>query len=194
MNPSVPGSDPFVTFCREVIPRYATNWPPSEHRLAEDFVRHFSVGRLFRFEEVAQLCAKFEIDFSSASLPEGLRGHNSYYQGRRAITLSDQEPIPGSREHTALHELRELLEYTFRDLGYPTVAGENLEEHAERFAIETRIASASELWKELVETARQSESKWRRRAALFFIVLLGLAHAFGCVLLPHFEDKLQTHK
>ncbi len=90
--------------------------------------------------------------------------------------------------HTLLHELREILEHIFTDLGRPTVDKESLEARAERFAIETRIAASFDMWKTHFEGAKKIQSIWWRRAAYVLIGLGTFIQVAGCTLLPYFED------
>jgi hypothetical protein len=82
-----------------------------------------------------------------------MRGFNYWHENTLSITM----PIDGgcfiSREHTLFHELRELLEHNFRDLGRPTSVGDALEARAEQFAACVRITMFLELSRELFKMA-----------------------------------------
>ena len=53
-----------------------------------------------------------------------------------------------SREHTVLHEVRELLERIFEDLGHPIANRNTPESRAEQFAATARIALVPEFSKD----------------------------------------------
>jgi len=62
-------------------------------------------------------------------------------------------------EHTLLHDLREQLEYTFRDPKYGTSDDILPEAQAEEFASSVRLRLLQDLWTELAESAQHVESK-----------------------------------
>lgn len=123
-----------MTFCQAMVSRCATNWPPSEDKLAKEFVSFFQVGPFPSVDGWVQLCGSLDIQVHVCALPRELRGYHCCYDGTRSIWVNEEELFVGSREHSLLHELREILEHIFEDLGQPTVAKESLEILAEQFA------------------------------------------------------------
>ena len=189
-----PETKPLLTFCEQVISRHKGNWPPSEEVLAKEFVRKFLAKPLFGSEKIVQLSSRLGIGVSFQVLPEEMRGLNCFTETNAMIILKEEEGFPGSWEHTFFHELREILEYHFRDLGSPTVDDSKLEQHAERFAVFVRLVQFSEIAKYFVESAKEVEATWKRVSVCVFIIVFTVAWGLGCVLLPQFEEILPSDK
>ncbi len=177
-----------VTFCCAVLSRHTEKWPLDEDKLADEFVAFFSVGPLVGIEELLRLCQGFRVQVSLAPLPEGLHAINGRYGENRAITLADREDFPGGKIHTLLHELRELMEYQFRDQGFPTAPDSELDSRAEDFASEVRIKAGFKVWIKMFEEAGKVESNWKRWLAYAAFFVIGMAYAASCALLPQLED------
>jgi hypothetical protein len=76
-----------------------------------------------------------------------------------------------------LHELREILEHIFHDMGYPTAKERSaLEVRAETFAGSVRTDTFMEMWKDIIQGAEKIESKWKRWGAFFLLALFGSGH------------------
>ena len=183
------GSGQLYAFCQVIASRYSNNWPPSEERLATEFINFFKVS-LPTLDTWIELCVSLTIRVTLTSLPPGLRGHHTCFNNERAIWLPEKDRFPGAREHTLLHELREILEHIFCDLGLPTADASSREARAEEFAAHTRMIASREMWTSFLEDAKKIQSTWWRRGAYGLIGFGALLHAAGCAFLPYFEDSL----
>jgi hypothetical protein len=184
------GSNPLPDFCKAVISRHAENWPPSESALAHEFVERYSFDPFFTQDQLAQFSATLGIETSTAQLPERIGGFNCAFADKKLILLTETEAFPGGREHTFFHELRELLEYTFRDLQFPTVQGSDLERHAEVFAVQVRMVAALRVWGTFFKDAQNIQARWARWLVYSGIIGLALVHGLGCAMAPYAENQL----
>jgi len=133
-NPAPATPDRLADFCRVFLSENRAQWPPDENSLATHFVEFFKLQFVER-ESLKRVCQDLNIKFSEGQLPKGMKGYNHCYNGERTIMIATDQFVPGaSFEHTILHELRELMEYVFRDLGAETSTGAELEKRAEQFA------------------------------------------------------------
>lgn len=165
-------------FCASVVNRHACAWPPTEDQLARYFLAHFGVARFAHYDGIVNWCGEVGIRFSAERLPQDLRGLNYWHENVFAIVM----PINGgcfiSREHTLLHELREVLEGILGHSGNPTVSDPDaLESRAEQFAACVRIAICLESSRDFVEMARGVRDPLGRLFAY------GLAGAAAAVLI-----------
>ena len=184
--------DRLVTFCSLVVSRHSAHWPPTEERLAKDFVAFSGFKSLFRFEDIQQFAESLGIRvFLSSTLPRQLYGFNGCYEEQRTVVICEEKGLLYStREHTLLHEIREILEYIFCSLGCPTVEGKLPEVRAEEFATSARVDASMEFLKDGMEHTRTIESKWKRRTAYALIGILGFGSAISCIMLPALEDYI----
>ncbi len=149
-----------------MVSRCATDWPPSEGKLAEEFVSFFQVGPFPNIDGWVQLCGNLDIQVHACTLPRELCGYHCCYEGTRTIWVHEEELFVGTREHSLLHELREILEHIFEDLGQPTVGKESLETLAEQFASCVRVAAMENTWKALFENLESVQSRWAQLGCL----------------------------
>jgi hypothetical protein len=175
------------------VSRYEGKWPPSEENLADEFATFFLLD-LVVLEESLALCKRLGIHVSFAPLPEGLHGINGSHCQNREVLLSTKEAFPGGKFHTLLHELRELLEYAFCDLGYPIVRNQELETHAEEFAAIARMNGAKRVFEFLFEGASKVETNWKRWLAIAAGVFIGYAYAFCCCMHSGLEDAMIRYR
>ena len=181
--------EPLITFCQGVLAKYVSQWPPEESKLADEFTGHFGLSTLATFENQVKLCENLGIKVSEAILPENLRGHNCCYGNQREIQIHKQKYL--TREHTLLHELREILEHIFKDMRYPTAKQRSaLEARAETFASSVRTGTFTKMLEGIFQAAAKIESKWRRWGAFFLISLFGVAGLLSIPMLPVFEDTI----
>lgn len=183
-----------MTFCQVMLSRYATNWPPSEDKLAEEFVSFFQVGLFPSLDGWVQLFGSLDIQVDICALPRELRGYHCCYENTRSIWLNEEELFVGSKEHTLLHELREILEHIFEELGQPMVGKEFLETLAEQFASYVRLVAMGNTWKILFESLDLDsiQSRWAQLGCLLLIGVGSFFYFFylvGCGLLPYLEDQ-----
>ena len=184
-------NDLLLAWCRTVRTKHADSWPPEENVLAEDFVTSFGEDACHNLESLRQLCARLGIEVTQRPMPADIRGHNSLYLSKRAIVLSAHQPLPGTDEHTLLHELREVIEHIFKELGFVTCRDSaDLEIRAEMFAGHVRSEAFSRRLLVFFEYAKQIEAKWMRYSAYAVLGIGGLAYMFTCLFLPFVEDNV----
>jgi hypothetical protein len=184
-------NDPLLAWCRAVLNRHAESWPPSENVLAEAFVTTFGADACHNLENLRELCAHLGIEVTQRPMPADIRGHNSFYQAKRSIVLSSHQPLPGTDEHTLLHELREVIEHIFKELGFGTCSEiADLEMRAEMFAGYVRSEAFSRTLPVYFEHAQQIEVKWVRYGAYAILGIGALAYMFTCLFLPFIEDTV----
>src|SRR4051812_27818066 len=142
-----------------------------EETLADEFVEYFQLDTLVNLEELQEICDRLGISFRIEQLPESLQGINYRYQERREIVISDSQFL--TKEHTTLHELREVIEYEFRDLGTPVCTNEDKEERADSFAVSVRVCAFGKEIPGLMDHVGKIQSKWPRRAVyvLLFVFI-----------------------
>jgi hypothetical protein len=189
LNEALQPTDPLVTFCKDVLSNHGQKWPPSEHVLAEAFVERFSL-ELIALPEVLKVCRGLGIEVTFAPLPFGLHGFNGEHKGKREIVIAEEEAWIGGKLHTLLHEVREILEYTFADLGYPTVPRRALENHAEEFASTVNMVGMQKVFVTLFMSALKIETTWKRWLAGAAIVILGVPMMLVSGMYPQFEDAM----
>jgi len=117
--------------------------------------------------QLVDLCSRLFVDVQWVDLPPGNSGINVCYGDRRTIFVRKAE-FPGLREHVLLHELREIFEYKFRELGHP-LAKNDIEQRAEAFAVLVRMRSATAAWFTFFEYADNLQSPWQRIAACILV-------------------------
>jgi hypothetical protein len=178
------------TFTSDVVFRHAAAWPPSEQKLAEEFFDFFGSDSVGSFENLVGLCDSLGIEVSQAALPEELRGYHHWYEEKRVILVAHDGLIL-SGQHTVLHELREILEHIFKELGYSTAEASLPESSADEFAVYVRVKASLQEWDFLFKAAQTVQSNWARRSAYVLIGLGAVITTLGFVLLPHLEDRLR---
>lgn len=188
-------SQPTLTgFCKAVLAKHASKWPPDEHLIAEEFVAFFDVPVFVGFEYVIQFAARLGIALSEEKLPSPLRGHNHCYEGTREIRVNIPESSMattfGVREHTFFHELREQLEYDFRQLGSPIATPADMEKRAEEFATHVRARAIMQGLAPALEKVSEIKSGFWRGAAFVGAFAFMAALGLGCIILPNIEDQL----
>lgn len=182
---------PLADFCTAFLSRHKEHWPPDEGTLAREFVRQFQPGLLSRREDVILFADRLGIKVSLNALPD-LHGMNFSTEKATLILLNEPEAVPGSREHTFFHELREVMEFCFRDQGVPTVEGRELERHAEQFAMFARMESYTQAIGQLTDGAKEIQQVWKRWLAFGGLFLLFVGAGLSCALLPHLEKDLRS--
>jgi len=183
--------DSLEQFCASVISRHRENWPPPETTLAHEFIEAFSPRSLTNTERILGFAKSLGIEASLSCLPEGMHGFNCSNEERTMILLSTEEAIPGSREHTFFHELREILEYRFRDQGCPIATGAALEKRAEQFATYVRMTTHGQEITQLFSGAAEIEQAWKRWLAFAGILAFTVGAGLCCALLPYCEENLR---
>jgi hypothetical protein len=68
--------------------------------------------------------------------------------------------VLGSHEHTLIHELRELIEYEFRQIGYSVAIAFDLESQAEMFASGVRVRASIKSCEPLFDGIGDIRSTW----------------------------------
>jgi len=188
-------NDPLLAWCRAVAQQHAHQWPVPEPVLAASFVRSFGPDAFSTFQSICELCVRLGIDVSVRPMPPDIRGHNLFYENRRAIVVSEHQTFPGANEHTVLHEVRELVEHIFVELGVRTCSSmEEIEARAEEFASIARSEAFSNTLLVISTAAEEIEKKWARYGAYILIGVGGLAYLLGLWFLPALEDASLPEK
>jgi hypothetical protein len=172
--------------------KHPSKWPPAEEALADEFVSYFQLEALFYWERLTELCNSLGIYLSVTDLPGPLKGHNYRFGDNREILISTRQVL--TKEHTALHELRELLEYEFRDLGTSICTNEDQEERAESFAVSVRICAFGKEIPGWMDQVGGIESKWPRRIAYGLLFAIIAIYALGIVISPLLEDIMEEER
>jgi len=188
----ISGLDALVAFCESVGAKRASEWPPTEETLAQEFVEHFNLHGMASLNELKEFCASSAIILRIESLSKSLWGYNRRYQDKREILISETQLL--TKEHTLLHELRELIEYEFRDLGMPICTHADREERAERFAFSVRMHAFGRHIPGLMDCLDSIESTWRRRVAHVLSFLFIMVYLAGLLLSPRLEEIMEQRR
>jgi hypothetical protein len=180
-------------FCQTIVAKHSGNWPPREEAIAEEFLSFLKVDDVLPWHGLEKLCARLGINVSVQELPRELRGHNCALGKKREIVIGKVEgsaAVFGSQEHTLFHELRELIEYEFRNIGHPVAIASDLESRAEMFAATVRVQASLKGWEPLLDGLGSIQSNWGRFAVALPVLAIIFVHSVTCLLLPHWEDQL----
>jgi len=181
-------------FCKTVIANRSGKWPPNEDAIAHEFVSFFGIDGLLGMGDLERLCQTLGVAVSIRELPKPLRGHNCLYDGKSEIvvgTVAGPTAGLGPREHTLLHELRELIEYEFRKLGRPVATTpSDLESRAEDFASLARAVAPLKALEWVFDAIGGIESRLLQFAAIALVCILAMGHYLYCLTLPQWEDQL----
>jgi hypothetical protein len=193
-QPETPEHDPIRTFCSEFVRRHSANWSVEEGLLAREFAMHFKLPPFLHDANLEKISENLGITFVEEKLPDDLLGSNFYFAGKRRIAVSDRLEHVGIKEHTFLHEIRELLEYDFRAIGFPTVKTDanELESRADVFALSAILCCSEKTWESWTKSALEIQSSWRMIAALTFIFagrFICLLNAGYCARIADFDDS-----
>lgn len=186
-------SDPILLFCQNFVSRNQIPWPPDEETLAAEFVSYFQSVNFLTMSELEQFCIATGIDLTKKSLPKDLLAFNCFPNGKRIIELDDHPENRLIQPHTILHEVRELLEYSFRDLDHPTVVDpEEIEMRADEFASLVMVFGGERIWTEWIVSALEIKSGWPRFGALVLIgifVVSVVAQSYLGAIHPDYQDR-----
>lgn len=175
-------------FCATVQSKHTANWPPTEMTIATEFVEYFKLEPVVFMAKLEKLCQELEITLRVAILPECLRGHNYRFENKREILIAESQTVRGTEVYTALHEMRELLEYEFHDLGIPICTSIDKEERADEFATSVQISAFAKEIPALMNQASGIESNWKRWAAYIGLFLVTVIYVVTLSALPLIED------
>jgi hypothetical protein len=167
--------DKLTAFCEECTARNAGAWPISERNLAMEFIKHFNIPPIVLITHLMGLCAALNIELVRDELPPDLLGLNASIGYKRVIVYSGRSGDLILREHTILHEIREIIESILRKLDFPTVEPSEMEFHANAFASEVMAIGTQDEFGYWYEYAAEIESTWWRIGAL---LLIGACSAF----------------
>jgi hypothetical protein len=181
-------------FCAAVVNRHASAWPPTEHQLAQEFYAQFGMNRLSFYDGLVNWCGDVGINVSTMELPHGLRGATFWHERNMSIVMPPNGGCFISREHTLLHEVRELLEGMFAHLGYPTCNGAALESRAEQFAASVRIAMFVESSKDFFKLASEVQNPLGRACAYGLVGLVTAASVVGCAGIRQLEAQVEARQ
>ena len=175
-------------FCATVQSKHAANWPPTEMTIATEFVDYFKLEPIVFMAKLEELCQQLGITLRVTSLPECLRGHNYRFENQREILISESQTVRGTEVYTALHEMRELLEYEFCDFGIPICNSADKETRADEFAISVQIGAFAKEIPALLNQASGIECNWKRWAAYIALFLGTIVYGVALAALPLLED------
>ena len=179
---SIPATcDPISDFCAHSIATFSPKWPPDEATLASEFIRFLGVQDCTFWPQLSALCSRLSVEVYLVDLPPENSGLNVRHGERRAIFVNKAELQGLSREHTLLHELREILEYKFQELGRPVAKKNDLEERAEMFAVFVRMECAVAIWSAILESVGSLQVRWQRIGTSILVTLGALVH---CIFTP----------
>jgi hypothetical protein len=193
-NPDTVRSQALPLFCAAVVERHAPAWPPTEDQLSRDFIAHFGIAPHGFYDGLVKWCRTVGIDVATAELPHDLRGFNYWHENTMSIVMPPNGGCLISREHTLLHELRELLEGILRHLGYPTGDGDALETRAEQFAACVRIAICVEFSKDFCQIASDVRNPFGRVCAYALVGALTIASVVGCARIRQLEAQFDARR
>jgi hypothetical protein len=183
------GKNPVLGFCLRVLAKHATDWPPTEEVLAQEFVFWLEFSPFLTREAIKELCQAKGVNVSFAPLPQDIRGLNCSFREKKEIVISEPEIAIFSDPHTLFHEFREMLEHVFTELGYPTTGTESLSEaRAEHFAVLCRMKAGEKELPDLIASTQTVENRWVRYLAYTALGVLTVAYLVGCVLTPTMEE------
>jgi hypothetical protein len=183
--------DSILAFCKVVISRHAQNWPPTEEVLAEEFVNWLGVKSFMTRSAMIEMCLSKGIKLSFVSLPPELHGFNCSFHHKKEIVISKSETVVFSDLHTLLHELREMLERGFVDLGRATLTAKDLLElKADEFAIHARMETGTREFLAYLEMVGKIEINWHRYFAYALLAVFSVAYLFSCPFLPQIEEMI----
>lgn len=191
-KPTVIVPSTLIGFCQTAYQKHSSEWPPTEEILADEFVEYFQLEALFYLEKLNELCNTLGIQLRVTDLPEPLKGHNYRFEDKREILISTRQVL--TREHTGLHELRELMEYEFCDLGTPVCTKEDQEERAESFAISVRMYAFGKEIPGMMDHVDKIESKWPRRAVYVLLFVFVAFYFAGLILSPKLEEAMEEKR
>ena len=196
VQPSPAGSDPVSNFCAHVITTFAAKWPVDENTIASEFVTFFGAQDCNLYPQLVDLCLRLSVEVHLADLPPENSGINVCYRDRRAIFVRKAELSGLTREHTLLHELREIIEYKFRELGRPLARKNDLEERAEAFAVFVRMECASEMWSTVFKSVGNLQVRWQRIGAYILVAAGVIVHFFWAAIpsLNYLVSSDKAHK
>jgi hypothetical protein len=176
-------------FCAGIVNRHALAWPPTEERLAQEFLAHFGSAHFRTYEGMINWCENAGISFLTTAMPHDLRGLNCSHENGQLIVM----PISGgsviSREHTFLHELREVIERVFENLKYPLADANAIESRADQFAVNTRIALLLESSNDFFALAGQVRDPLGRFCANGLAALAIAAGVLACASIHQLEAR-----
>jgi hypothetical protein len=168
-------SDGLTAFCQSYISQNASCWPTDETRLASAFVKFFRLPLLGHVGTLEGFATETKIELIETELPGNLLGMNVSFEGKRQIFYSGHRKHIHSPIHTALHEIRELLENEFHRLGFATVqTRRGLEKRADRFACAAFLESGIPALQDWINKTSEIESKWSKFGGFALIVICGL--------------------
>jgi hypothetical protein len=175
-------------FCEEYIRENGQNLI-DEAQLAQSFVKFFGIPTLFDLSGLDEFFCETNIDLRKGDLPVGLLGVNMSCEGKRIIDLSERPEQKHFQVHTALHEIREIIENDFRSLGFGTVDSQSdIENCADKFAFCATVLSQMPMFAGLFTSASEIESNWQRVVSLILVVVgasfVGL-HSYVGAFHPH---------
>ena len=175
-NTEVAHSDQLALFCRDFVSRYPKQLV-TEEMLARHFVSFFKISPFVHMANLTEFCKSVGIVLWKEILPPDLMGINGSVGNLRKVIISDRAEDLFFQEHTVLHEIREIIEHVFCDLGSPISKPEEIEGRASEFASFVMDLPCEEVFETWVKDAACIESVWKRVMAISLIVLVRMSVA-----------------
>lgn len=180
---NVESQDLLRAFCEAFTLQHRDKWPPNEYELAEAFVSHFAIPRILGVADLQNFLTQTNIELIEDDSPADLLGINMSVGGKRRIFTSKNRDHFPFRIHTLLHEIRELIEVEFCQLGFKTTNSQGLDSRADEFSFAVHIRAATPSIEGWVKNSPEIKSTWQSIASLFGLIAIatvfGLSSFFG---------------
>lgn len=163
--------NPLKAFCEAYISQNRETWPTSEQQVAKAFVSHFEIPFVSRVEDLQDFLIHTNIELIERELPADLLGVNMSFGVKRQIFTSRNALF---ETHTVLHEIREIMEVDFRELGFSTTNSSDLDSRADEFSFEVDMCAAMPSIQRWIDKKMETNSTWKKLARFciaIFIVL-----------------------
>jgi hypothetical protein len=167
-NKEVVHCDQLILFCRDFVSRYPEQ-RVTEALLATHFVLFFELPPIADISNLTEFCNSVGIALSKETLPPDLIGINGSVGNLRKIIISERVEDLCIQEHTLLHEIRELIEHVFRDLGSSISTPEEMEARASEFASFVMTSSYHSMFESWERDVAGIESPWQLILAALII-------------------------
>jgi hypothetical protein len=178
--------DLLKAFCEGYISQHREKWPTSERQLAKAFVSHFDIPFVFRVSDLHDFLVQTNIELIERDLPSDLLGVNMCFGTKRQIRTSRNADHVRFGTHTVLHEIREILEADFRELGFSTTNLSDLSDldsRADDFSFGVDMCTGTASLMDWIKDARETNSTLVKIAvlciAIIIVVVLEKRSRFG---------------
>jgi hypothetical protein len=185
-------ADPIASFCQNFISRHPVPQSINEQILANEFVLYFRSVDFLTISDLERFCAATGIELNKKILPKCLLATNCFPNGKRIIELDTRPQNVLIQPHSVLHEIRELLEYSFCILNYPIMQPDQIEMRANEFASQVMMCGGARMIAEFCENAFEIQSGLLKVGALSLIGIFAISvclHAHFSAIYPQIQDQ-----